>query len=281
MMTELYYFSGTGNSLVVARDIARQLKGKLIPLAALMNRERIRTNADVIGIIFPVHNVVNGGVPLIIRSFLAKLEFNAAPYLFAVCTCGAGSGDALVGVAKIIAAQGGRLAAWFTVKMPFNCPPFTKNEEQVKRFRVWQEQLAEVCAAVAARREIKVKTVNALVKALAYPLGQIMHASILKNYRKLANSTELAFDEAVSFSDRSYTVDERCNGCGICAKVCPVDNIALVDRRPVWQHHCEACLACLAWCPQQAVSGGILSGKAERYHHPEVQLQDMFSQKEG
>jgi len=281
MKTEIYYFSGTGNSLVVARDIAGQLDGKLIPLAALRSAQRVHTAADVIGIIFPVHNVVNGGVPLIIRNFLAKLEFSAAPYIFTVCTCGAGSGDALVSVANIIKARGGQLAAGFTVKMPFNCPPFTKNEEQLKRFRAWQEQLAEVCATVAARRSMKIKTVNALIKALVYPLGQIMYASILNNYRKLANSTELAFDEAVSFNDQSYAVDEHCNGCGICAKVCPVNNIAIVDHRPVWQHHCEACLACLVWCPQQAVSGGILSGKAERYQHPEVQLQDMFSQKEG
>ncbi|MCX5780008.1 MAG: EFR1 family ferrodoxin, partial [Firmicutes bacterium] len=74
----------------------------------------------------------------------------------------------------------------------------------------------------------------------------------------------------------SFYVDDKCNGCGICAKVCPVNNIEIVDNRPMWNHHCESCLACFVWCPEKAISGGLLSGKSERYHHPEVKLMDMI-----
>ena len=64
---------------------------------------------------------------------------------------------------------------------------------------------------------------------------------------------------------------------GICAHVCPVDNIEIIDDKPVGLHHCESCLACFAWCPHQAIYGGILSAKAERYHHPDVKLRDMIN----
>ncbi len=33
--TEIYYFSGTGNSLVVARDLSEKLCGKLIAIVPL------------------------------------------------------------------------------------------------------------------------------------------------------------------------------------------------------------------------------------------------------
>jgi flavodoxin len=50
--TEIYYFSGTGNSLVVARDIAERMEGNLIAIPSMMDKERITTDADIIGIVF-------------------------------------------------------------------------------------------------------------------------------------------------------------------------------------------------------------------------------------
>jgi flavodoxin len=35
MSTEIYYFSDTGNSLVVARDIAVKMNGKMIPIPSV------------------------------------------------------------------------------------------------------------------------------------------------------------------------------------------------------------------------------------------------------
>ncbi len=276
MTTEIFYFSGTGNSLVVARDISGRLNGKLNSMAALLNTETISSAADVIGIIFPVHNVVNGGVPFIVRNFLSKLEMAAPAYVFAVCTCGAGSGDALVNIEKLIQAKGSKLAAGFTIKMPFNCPPFTSREEQAKRFAQWALKLEEIYETVITQKEIKVKSINPLIQALVYPLGQFMHYTILKNYRRLAEDPNAEFDVAVHLVDRSYFIDENCDGCGICAKVCPVENIEMVNNQPVWQNHCESCLSCLVWCPHKAIYGGILSGKSERYHHPEVKLSEMI-----
>jgi len=52
---EIYYFSGTGNSLVVARDIAEKMNGNLISIPSVMDKESITTDADVIGIVFPVY----------------------------------------------------------------------------------------------------------------------------------------------------------------------------------------------------------------------------------
>jgi len=278
MAAEIYYFSGTGNSFLVARDIARRLDGKTIPVASMMNEKMVRTDADVIGIIFPVHNVVNGGIPAIMRRFLTKLEGINSAYIFAVCTCGGGSGEALPNIEKLIRAKGGKLAAGFTIKMPFNCPPFTKNDEQLKRFHDWNQKLDIIVETVTSRKENIIKNVNPLIKVVLNPIGLIMHSLILNNYRKLANAPDLAFDDAVRLIDQSFSVDDKCNGCGICAIVCPVKNIEMVDNRPVWQHHCETCLACFVWCPEKAIYGGLLSGKSERYHHPDVKLLDMLNQ---
>ncbi len=279
MDAEIFYFSGTGNSLVIARDIAIQLNARQTPIVPLIGKVQVETDADTIGIIFPVHNVVNGGVPLIVRRFVAALQTKPAAYIFAVCTCGAGSGETLANIEKIIKAAGRKLAAGFTVKMPFNCPPFTDSAEQAKRFQDWHQILTEICETVEAHCENKIISVNPIIKVVTYPLGVLMKSLILRNYRKLAQGPNLTFDEAVYQVDQSYFYDDKCDGCGICAKVCPVSNIEMVAKRPTWQHHCESCLGCLVWCPRQAIYGGLLSGKDERYHHPQVKLAEMMKQR--
>lgn len=55
MKTEIYYFTGTGNSLVVARDLTKELNGELIAIPSVMSKETINIDAEVIGIVFPVY----------------------------------------------------------------------------------------------------------------------------------------------------------------------------------------------------------------------------------
>ena len=40
---EIYYFSGSGNSFAVARDVARELNAVLTPIMAIINQESIDT----------------------------------------------------------------------------------------------------------------------------------------------------------------------------------------------------------------------------------------------
>jgi flavodoxin len=70
MSTKLYYFSGTGNSLVVARDIAAKIDGKLIPIPAVMDKEIIKIDADVLGIFSPTYCM---RMPGIVERFIGKL----------------------------------------------------------------------------------------------------------------------------------------------------------------------------------------------------------------
>lgn len=88
-MNEIYYFSGTGNSFTVARDIAKKIHGKLIPIASHIEKESITTQADIIGIVFPVYY---NDIPTIIRKFAEKLDDISGKYIFAVCTYGVGQG---------------------------------------------------------------------------------------------------------------------------------------------------------------------------------------------
>jgi ferredoxin len=75
--------------------------------------------------------------------------------------------------------------------------------------------------------------------------------------------------------DKNFWVDEKCNGCAICTAICPSGNIIIEGKKPVWQGNCEQCLACIQWCPAEAIQYGKKTPGYARYRHPQVSLADM------
>ncbi len=293
---DIYYFSATGNSLVVARDLALKLNGNLISIPSVMEQENITTDAEVIGIVFPVYFATNdnSGIPLIIERFIHKLENIGSKYVFAVCTHGGMPGTTMENLGDRIKVRGGKLAAGYAIKM--SDPPSVidklkqrlfakqleksaaqmKKERQKRTFNNWKKKLDAICECVDARKDTRLETRTLPVKLFFAPLLLILiKPEFQKRYEKLSESSHLPFNELIPLVDRSFRFDDKCNGCGICSRVCPVDNIKMSDKKPVWQHHCENCLACYDWCPKEAIYGEIVSYN-ERYHHPDIKLSDMI-----
>jgi ferredoxin len=51
-----------------------------------------------------------------------------------------------------------------------------------------------------------------------------------------------------------FKVDtKKCTQCGLCAKLCPVENIQMKPF-PVFADKCNFCMRCVSWCPEQAIS---------------------------
>ena len=79
--------------------------------------------------------------------------------------------------------------------------------------------------------------------------------------------------------DKEFWTDDRCNACGICLHVCSASNITLREGKPLWNHRCEQCFACLQWCPVEAIQCTRITKGRKRYHHPDVTLDDIRMQR--
>jgi len=280
LSTEIYYFSGTGNSLAVARNISAEMNGKVISITSVMDKDTITTDADVIGIIFPVYNAVFEGMPLMVKRFANKLDNIGSKYIFAVCTSKGWPRVTISKLGEIVKAHGGKLSAGFSVTMPDNSNPSTK-EEQRKLFNNSKKKLETINQYLKARKSGRFEN-TLFFNLIMVPFMSMGEKATFKLYNKLANSTDLSYDELLPLSDRSFISDDKCNGCGICAKICPANDIEMINNRPVWQNHCESCLACVNWCPEKAIHGGIIIDKTSTgYHHPDIKLSDMLLRKKN
>ncbi|WP_371877714.1 EFR1 family ferrodoxin [Clostridium pasteurianum] len=65
-----------------------------------------------------------------------------------------------------------------------------------------------------------------------------------------------------------FTADDKCIGCGICVKECPLNNIHLKKNKPVWDKECTHCMACICKCPTEAIEYGKNSVGKVRYQCP-------------
>ena len=265
MNTDIYYFSGTGNSLVVARDLARELGGRLLPIGAGTDHDPPASEAERVGIVFPVYYA---GLPPVVRRFAEQLQVPAESYLFGVCTYGGGVGYALRDLRCSLSTRSLELSAAFGVHMPQNAfyKPW-ENREKINRAR--KHKVRTICSWIAAgKRGMPFST--RLAYLLLLPVNRWARPKFRKGLAEISGlSPDAGDDELIRNADLGFSVLEDCNGCGICVRVCPVDNIRLNELRPMWLHRCENCLACYSWCPQQAITT-LLVQSGYRYHHPEV-----------
>ena len=67
-------------------------------------------------------------------------------------------------------------------------------------------------------------------------------------------------------SAKKFTADSRCTGCGKCVRLCPLNNIKIVDGKPVWGRNCTHCMACICYCSQETIEYGSKSVGKPRYY---------------
>ena len=259
METTIYYFSGTGNSLKIAKCLSDKLEHcELVPIAKLWKQDTIVPQSEKVGLIFPLYF---GGCPSILLDFLNKLEIYKLNYIFAIVTSHhGGSGACLYQINKILRKNSKALNAGFSIRMPGNYIPMydiAPKESHEIDFEKANKEI-ELITDIVKNNGEKVK------KEVLPIIGNVFSKIFRKKFNK---------------SDVNFYADEKCNSCEVCEKVCPVNNIKIVDGKPEWQHKCQRCLACIHFCPQEAIQYGKKTVKRRRYHHPAITVNDIINQK--
>lgn len=257
MKTTLFYFTGTGNSLKVARDLAETLGDtEIVDISEVIYAD-LEPSYERIGLVYPVYMF---GMPLIVRRFVRKLTHVKMKYIFAVVNCGGMAAYTLKENQALLRSIGIKLSAGFFVFMPENYIPLFKvpgAEEQKRMFAKTGDKIKDIAAFVSENRK-----------------GVIEKGSFLTNLI-FSHIIGRASSPYIPKSDKYFLLGRGCNGCGLCYKICPVNNIKMEEGKPVWRGKCEQCLRCMHLCPQVAIQFGKMTLKKARYRNPDVPVADL------
>jgi ferredoxin len=250
----IFYFSGTGNCLKVAKNIVQGLGSGDIVSMAKSDKYALKKQYDTIGFVYPTYFQ---GIPKKVYEFIKGINFENSKnaYYYAISTYGAFVGNGISQLNELLSVQHNiKLNYGKTLQMFSNYIVMYNMSEKVNEItRKSDEEFVPILNSIKRKETNDIKKSNKLLNW--YYNQRIKHISTM---------------------DKNYNVNDNCIGCGICQKVCPVKNIEIINKKPQFRHKCEQCVACIQYCPQKAINYKNLTQKRRRYTNPEINYKELY-----
>lgn len=276
MKNVIYYFSGTGNSLRTAIKIAERIGGAEVVSVRCDPENVSAENANVIGFVCPVYE---WDMPGTMKKFVEGLKINPNAYIFMIVTYIAIHGKSFETMEEILFAKKARLNYGFALHcVASQCTAYAPFPPEKLMIPYMEKNIKKISKEISERKDRTYPTMAWFMRKL-YPKLMTPYMEVEQEY------------------DKGFYTDERCEGCGICAKVCPTQNITIQEKSPVWEHRCHGCMACVAYCPTKAIQfktpeaykqlNTIISRrlglpeKRKRYHNPFIKAADLMKDKQN
>lgn len=243
----ILYFSGTGNSAYVAKRIGSETGDEIVSLF-----EKIRNHDFSVMyserpwiIVVPTYS---WRIPRIVQKWIENTDFTGSKYVYFIMTCGGSIGNAGKYLNRLCRKKDLHYRGCAGIIMPENYIALFSTPAQKEAMRIIEQAEPVIDQAAACIKSgkpfpqidcsLKDTVSSGIVNDLFYPV--FVHAK------------------------KFYAVD-TCISCGKCLTVCPLNNIRMDGRKPVWGKHCTHCMACICRCPKEAIEYGKHSQGLPRY----------------
>ena len=244
----ILYFSGTGNSKYVAKRIADALGDEIVNL-----NDRIKSSdtspvetGERLIVVTPTYA---WRIPRVVRDWLRKTEPRGARLAWFVMTCGGEIGNTDKYNRELCTEKGLSCMGTTQIVMPENyIAMFSAPQADEARQIVAQAEpsIDRAIAAIQRNQPFAPTRNNLYDRFMSGPVNPIFYKFFVK-----ANA---------------FTASSACIGCGQCVKRCPMNNVTLKDGKPSWGKNCTHCMACICYCPKEAIEYGKKSVGQPRYH---------------
>ena len=255
-MDMIFWFSGTGNSLYAAKKLsAASGSPPLIRMGTADCKQPVGGNGSKVGFVFPSYY---GNLPRAVRTFIKTLEILPDTYIFAVVTGGGIKTGSIRAMRSALKEK--------SLDLSYGRGLYMKGNYIVRYNPADPEKMEKTLDKADKRLQKFASDISAGVQSVkALP---VTANNLYKNTESL---------------DDAFTVNDACTGCGLCEKICPVSNIRLCTgqigtdpEKPEWLRHCEHCMACISWCPVNAIDYGDRTQSRRRYKNPRITADELI-----
>ncbi len=259
----IFYFTATGNNLYVAKSLG----GELLSIPKMIKEEKFEFTDDKIGFIFPIYSI---SVPPYIEEFIKKVKLNS-DYIFGVMTYGIHDGAAVDHLLQIGKESGKDFAYINTVKMVDNWLPGFNMKKQIEseHKKDIEQQIASVKSDIESSKQFILKTNR---------FDRMTTNRMLKQKKNPHHKPSLHGNTSGVGIKPFAHVQDTCTQCGVCTRVCPVDNIR-VDKehgKIALGEFCISCFACTQNCPTNSIR---LDGErsTDRFRNSHITLKEIIA----
>ena len=247
-------FSGTGNSRYIAKKIADKLQDEIVDINAkirAVDYSPIKTGDNVI-VVTPTYA---WRIPRIVSDWLSEMELLSAKRIWFVMNCGSEIGNAAKYNRNIAEQKHLCYMGTSQILMPenyiamFDAPEAEKARKIVKNA---EPAIMDTVVWIKEGQPFPATRNNLYDRFMSGPVNPIFYRFFVK-----ANA---------------FQTDDTCISCGQCVENCPMNNITLESGKPTWGKQCTHCMACICYCPTEAIEYGKKSMGKPRYHFEQLKM---------
>ena len=233
---DFYWFSGTGNTLLVVRRMEKVLaeNGLKVNLFRIEKSSPMDVNAShALGLAFPV--AMQSTYPFV-WDFIRNLPESENTKVFMVDTLYMFSGGIVGPLREVLKNKGYDPAGASEIRMPHNF--FHPKNDERKNSRMIEAGLAKA---------------EKYAQELAEGKSGWGRIPVLSDIMYRIGTGDSTWKKAAEKGSKYQVSAEKCTSCGLCVTLCPVDNIRMKEI-PVFLDKCCLCMRCHSFCPYEAIT---------------------------
>lgn len=231
----ILYFTGTGNSQYGAGVVQTVLEDEVMSINELLKKDGTITLKSEQPFVF-VCPIYAWRIPGVVDQFIRRTNFLGSSDVYFIFTCGAEAGDAEHYISNLCRDKSFNLRGTASVIMPDNYIVMykpTEKEQAIKLIRAAEKKIMSLSEYIKDGQDFE-KEEKSFVDTLKSTIVNPMFYKLF-------------------VSAKGFQVTDKCSSCGLCEKVCPLNNIFLVEGKPNWGSKCTHCMACISRCPLEAI----------------------------
>jgi len=247
----ILYFTGSGNSKYCAEKLGQLLEDEVVNIADYLRENKCGNFHSDRPWVKCVH-IYAAYIPLSVEKFIKESTFEGNNDFYFIATLGGNE-------------KGGSIAPKILEPL---CNVIGKNYMGTAHISMPRNYIMLFSMPSEDECKEKLDSTDAVLPKYAEIIknGSTMPPHKINKFEYITVKPFIGLYYKLLLSDKKFTVDDKCIGCGLCERKCPLGNINMVNGKPQWNGNCTHCTACINYCPVTAIQYGNKTQTKNRYY---------------